>query len=74
MKNKKINKEKILHKMENKKFNIVSVDYENNIILCDDGNEYPIMEGCENFTIDELQEQMNVARDIVCEIIKKTEE
>lgn len=71
MKKEKINKEKILHKMEEKKFNIISIDYENGIIVCDDGNEYPIMEGCENLTKEELQEQLNNARNVVCEILKK---
>ena len=71
MKKEKINKEKILHKMEEKKFNIISIDHENGIIVCDDGNEYPIMEGCENLTKEELQEQLNNARNVVCEILKK---
>ena len=49
----------------------MSIDYENGIIVCDDGNEYPIMEGCENLTKEELQEQLNNARNVVCEILKK---
>jgi hypothetical protein len=50
------------------------VDYDNGIIICDDGNEYPLMEGCENLTIGELQEQLNNAKDVVCQILKRNEE
>jgi len=60
--------------MEEKKVHIASVDYDNGIIICDDGNEYPLMEGCENLTIGELQEQLNNAKDVVCQILKRNEE
>lgn len=60
--------------MEDKSLRITSVDYDNGAIICDDGNEYPLMDGCENLTVEELQEQLNNAKDVVCQILKKNAE
>ena len=40
--------------MENNNIQVVSIDKENQLYTCSDGTEYPLMEGCEDFTIEEL--------------------
>ena len=42
-------------KIGHKNIQVVSIDKENKLYTCNDGIEYPLMEGCEGFTIEELQ-------------------
>ena len=44
------------------------------LYACDDGNEYPLMEGCEDLTIKELQQQLDLAKITTCDILKQINE
>lgn len=59
---KEINKEKLIRKMESKNIRVVSIDNENKSYTCDDGMEYPLMDGCEDFTIEQLQHFIDNAK------------
>lgn len=50
---------------------VVSIDKENMIYVCDDGNEYPLMDGMELLTVDELQKHFNNAKDATINILKQ---
>lgn len=41
----------IIEKMANKTIKVVSIDTENMTYTCDDGNEYPLMDGLENMSV-----------------------
>ena len=43
-----INTKKIIENMEQKNIKVVSIDTDNMLYMCDDGNEYPLMDGLEN--------------------------
>lgn len=66
-----INNKKIIENMEQKNIKIVSIDVNNMLYMCDDGNEYPLMDGLENLTIEELQEHINKARLTTINILKE---
>lgn len=68
----KINIKKELQNMENKNIKVISIDKENKLYMCDDGNEYPLLDGSENLTVEELQKQLDSAKSIVCNILKET--
>ena len=44
------------------------------IYVCDDGNEYPLMEGLETLSIKELQNHINKAKQTTINILKQIEE
>lgn len=48
--------------MESKNIKVVSIDNENKTYTCDDGIEYPLMDGCEDFTIEQLQRFIDNAK------------
>lgn len=60
--------------MEHKNIQVVSIDKENQLYTCNDGIEYPLMEGCEDFTIEELQNFINSAKDATISILKNINE
>ena len=66
----KINIQRIANDMKHKTIKVVSIDTENHLQTCDDGNEYPLMEGCEKFTIEELQSFIDKAKDATINILK----
>ena len=66
-----INNKKIIENMEQKNVKVVSIDTDNMLYMCDDGNEYPLMEGLENLTVEELQEHINKARLTTINILKE---
>ena len=66
-----INNKKIIENMEQKNIKVVSIDVDNMLYMCDDGNEYPLMEGLENLTVEELQEHINKARLTTINILKE---
>lgn len=68
--NTKINIKRLATDMENKNIQVVSIDKENQLYTCSDGMEYPLMEGCENFTIEELQNFIDGAKDATINILK----
>lgn len=68
-----INTKKIIENMEQKNIKVVSIDTGNMLYMCDDGNEYPLMDGLENLTVEELQEHINKARLTTINILKEME-
>ena len=56
--------------MEHKSIQVISIDKENKLYTCNDGIEYPLMEGCEYFTIEELQNFIDNAKDTTINILK----
>ncbi|MBR6265860.1 MAG: hypothetical protein IKR66_04635 [Bacteroidales bacterium] len=53
------------------KMKVISIDKENLTFLCDNGIEYPLMEGCENMSVSELQHFINEANSTVQSIVDK---
>lgn len=70
----KINNKKIIENMTQNNIKVVSIDTENMIYVCDDGNEYPLMDGLEVLSIEELQEHINKAKQTTINILKQFEE
>ena len=68
-----INTKKIIENMKQKNIKVVSIDTDNMLYMCDDGNEYPLMDGLENLTVEELQEHINKARLTTINILKEME-
>ena len=56
--------------MQHKNIQVVSIDKENQLYTCNDGVEYPLIEGCEDFTIEELQNIIDDAKDATINILK----
>ena len=71
--NRNISTVKIIENMEQKYIKVVSIDKDNMLYMCDDGNEYPLMDGLENLTVEELQEHINKARLTTINILKEME-
>jgi translation elongation factor P/translation initiation factor 5A len=69
----KINNKKIIENTEQKNIKVVSIDTDNMLYMCDDGNEYPLMDGLENLSVEELQEHINKARLTTINILKEME-
>ena len=65
-----INIKRLATNMRHKNIQVVSIDKENQIYTCSDGTEYPLMEGCEDFTIEELQNFIDTAKDATINILK----
>ena len=61
------------NQLKYKNIKVVSIDTENMLYTCDDGNEYPLMDGLEAFSIEELQKYIDSAKQITLDIIKKIE-
>ena len=68
-----INNKKIIENMEQKNIKVVSIDVDNMLYMCDDENEYPLMDGLENLSVEELQEHINKARLTTINILKEME-
>lgn len=66
-----INTKKIIENMEQKNVKVVSIDTDNMLYMCDDGNEYPLMDGLESLSVEELQEHINKARLTTINILKE---
>ena len=69
--NRKINTKRIIENMEQKNIKVVSIGTDNMLYMCDDGNEYSLMDGLENLTVEELQEYINKARLTTINILKE---
>jgi len=69
----KINDKRISELMKHKNIKVVSIDTENMLYACDDGNEYPLMDGLETLSIEELQKHIDSAKQATLDIIKKIE-
>ena len=55
-----INTKKIIENMEQKNIKVVSIDTDNMLYMCDDGNEYPLMDRL--LTIKETGKLLNVSK------------
>ena len=64
----------IIEKMEKNTIKVVSIDTENMTYTCDDGNEYPLMDGLENLSVEELQKHIDNAHKTTIDILKNIEE
>ena len=64
---------KLINKMEHSQIKVISIDKTKRVYLCDDGNEYPLMDGLENITIAELQKHIDNAKNVTCDILKNIE-
>lgn len=71
--NTKINIKRISEFMKHKNIKVVSVDTGNMLYTCDDGNEYPLMDGLETLSIEELQKHIDSAKQAALDIIEKIE-
>ena len=71
--NRNINTVRIIENMEQKYIKVVSIDIDNMLYMCDDGNEYPLMDGLEKLSVEELQEHINKARLTTINILKEME-
>ena len=71
--NTKINNKRISEIMEHKNMKVISIDIENMLYTCDDGNEYPLMDGLETLSIEELQKHIDSAKEATLDIIEKIE-
>lgn len=70
----KINKNtELVNKMEHSQIKVLSIDKSKMVYLCDDGNEYPLMDGLENITVAELQKHIDNAKNVTCNILKNIE-
>ena len=69
----KINNKRIGELMKHKNIKVVSIDTENMLYICDDGNEYPLMDGLETLPIEELQKHVDSAKQTTLDIIEKIE-
>lgn len=59
--------------MKHKNIKVVSIDTENMLYTCDDDNEYPLMDGLETLSIEELQKHIDSAKQTTLDIIEKLE-
>ena len=69
--NTKTKKKKISELMKHKNIKVVLIDTENMLYTCDDGNEYPLMDGLETLSIEELHKHVDSAKQATLDIIKK---
>ena len=56
------------------KMKVISIDRENLTFLCDNGVEYPLLDGCESMSVEELQRFIENAGIAVQDIIDKITE
>lgn len=57
--------------MEQKNIKVVSIDTDNMFYMCNNGNEYPLMDGRESLSVEELQEYINKTRLTTINILKE---
>lgn len=67
----KINSKRLVQMMNQYTVKVVSVDKENMTYVCNDGNEYPLMDGMECLSVDELQKHINNAKNATINILKQ---
>lgn len=70
----KANKEIIKKLMENNTLKVVSVNIDDMTYTCNDGNEYPLMDGLQSLSINELQKHIDKAKETTTNILKQIEE
>lgn len=60
--------------MENNAPKVVSININDMSYTCNDGNDYPLMEGLQNLTVEELQKHIDNAKETTINILKQIEE
>ena len=73
MKN-KINIKKAIETMKEQNLQVLSIDKENMTYTCSDGNEYPLIDGIDDLTVEELQKHLDNAKQTTYNILKQIEE
>lgn len=63
----------LMKDLENKTMKVESINKEEMTYHCNNGNDYPLLDGMDNLTIEELQEHINNASKWTAEIIKEIE-
>jgi translation elongation factor P/translation initiation factor 5A len=53
---------------------VLSIDTENMLYTCDDGNDYPLMDGLESLTVEQLQKHLDDAKQTTLKIIEDMEQ
>ena len=69
--NTNINNKRISELMKHNNIKVVSIDTENMLYTCDDGNEYPLMEGLETLSIEDFQKYIDSEKQTTLDIIEK---
>lgn len=69
-----IEKKNLIDKMKAAPIRVESIDRENMIYRCSDGNNYPLLEGSENITVEELQKCLDEAKSSVITLIENLNE
>lgn len=59
--------------IENCNVKVIYINKESNTFVCDDGNEYPLLEGQNDISVEELQMQLDKAKIIVKNIFNNGE-
>ena len=70
----KANKEIIKKLMENNALKVVYINIHDMTYTCNDGNEYPLMDGLQSLSVDELQKHIDNAKETTINILKQIEE
>lgn len=65
-----IEKKNLKDKMKETSIRVESIDKENMIYHCSDGNDYPLFDGCENISVEELQKCLDEAKNSVITLIE----
>lgn len=58
-------------KIWKKNVKVVSIDTDNMLYMCNDGNEYPLIDDLERLSVENLQEHINKARLTTINILKE---
>ena len=69
-----IEKKNLTDKMKAAPIRVESIDRENMIYRCSDGNDYPLLEGSENITVEELQKCLDEAKSCIITLIENLNE
>lgn len=59
--------------IENCNVKVICINKESNTFVCDDGNEYPLLEDQNDISVEELQMQLDKAKIIVQNILNNGE-
>lgn len=62
-----------MNDLKNKTMKVESINIDEMTYHCNDGNDYPLLDGMDNLTVEELQEHIDNASKWTAEIIKEIE-
>ena len=60
--------------MKNNTLKVVSINIDNMTYTCNDGNDYPLMDGLQNLSIEQLQKHIDQAKETTISILRQIEE